>query len=99
MYQPINITDEDEFEDYPDMREYDEEEEKSRKKEKKWWKRIKRLRKSFNNDWDRPNRGQRKNLVPEKLKLVPGENTGFFFGKADGDMDISASQMLKMGIS
>ena len=85
MYQPINITDEDEFEDYPDMREYDEEEEKSRKKEKKWWKRIKRLRKSFNNDWDRPNRGQRKNLVPEKLKLVPGENTGFFFGKADGE--------------
>lgn len=84
MYKPINISEEDEFDYYSDMGEYDEEEEKSRKKEKKRRKHIKWLRKSFNNDWDHPNRGQRKNLVPEKLKLVLGEDTGFFFGKVDG---------------
>lgn len=82
MYQPINTAEEDEFEYYLDMGKYDEEG-KSRKKEKKWRKNKKQFCKEFKTAWNSPNCGQRKGFVPEKLKLIPGENTGFFFGKAD----------------
>lgn len=67
------------------MGEYDEEEGKSRRKEKKWRKRKKWFCKKFEIAWNSRSCEPWKGSVPEIMKLVPGENMEFFFGKADGE--------------